>query len=697
MKKQPLLSRHSLSLVLFLSAVLILSATPLFAAMQTIQNGTSAGAIRVAVQDVGSGSSVGSGAMAVWRCGGTACNPALNIETGWTRETYGPYSKGSILFLGAAPLQFTSNAQNMGTSAPNYTGFAAVSNTNNGDNTITTVFTANSGNVRITQNTSVHPGDSFYKMRWDIENVGPTTYTNVRFVHGEDTFLDGVDGGIGHFDTTLQMVYISSVVAGSANMMGMYADPSSPFSVYFEGLYSTNFTNMRSWTLNNSVNATNHDAAYSLGWTLGAPFAPGDTWTITAYEKFMRALGVMVIAPAGETAAPGATVTYPFLVQNLAATPQTISLSAISEHGWALSIEDASSNPISSVNLAGSGDATVYVRVTIPTGALDGAADRVTLTGAAGGESGADSTTTTVAVPPAPVVIAPPGGLGEPGDTVTYPFVVKNPSSGAATIALSAVSAHGWSFTIQDALSNPITSVAMAGGDQVIVYVLVSIPMSAVDADTDLVTLTATTVDGSGADSATTTVFVPLPLGVTVTAPGGGSGTPGDTARHPFTVKNLDPRPAAISFALSAVSGNGWAVSIQDNIGNPITSIPLVGNAQAIVYVLVSIPAGATDGFIDPVTLTASTVGASDSDTTNTTVLVRSLPPGPITPPSPTLKSGDLRGNGGCGIGRAGFDSPATSAGLTALYLAMILAPVAVLRWRRVGAKKRVGGANKLR
>ncbi len=362
------------------AAILLLSAGVSFAGEQVIQNGAMNGSVRVSVEDMGR--------MAAWRFGGNA----------WVKQTYGVNSKYSLLFLdGDNPAMIFGGGRTGSLWIP-------VSNTTNADNTaITTRFRTPDGGVRITQITTVTPGP-YYRMQWNIENIGSATYNDVRFAHGEDTDLAGSDHGEGHFDNALKMVYVADVASGTADLMGIYASASTPFHCYFEGYYSENQARMNSWTMDNTADPTGVDGGYSLGW-IRSSLAPGQTWTIIAYEKFTRAVGVQVNAPAEQTGSPGDTLTYAFTVRNLDAGSRNISLSPFSSNGFAASVVDGFGNPLPSVTLGGGTDALVYVRVTIPAGAAAETTDLLTLTAAYDeADTGSDSTGARVAgataVPP---------------------------------------------------------------------------------------------------------------------------------------------------------------------------------------------------------------------------------------------------------------------------------------------------------
>ncbi len=93
------------------------------------------------------------------------------------------------------------------------------------------------------------------------------------------------------------------------------------------------------------------------------------------------------------------------------------------------------------------------------------------------------------------MVDAPPGRLAQPGDYVTFVFLVRGGSAG--TYALDARSSHGW------AVLGPAPTVDLAAGVSAPVAVTVAVPASARAGDPDAVTLTVVG-NGQQAEGATT-------------------------------------------------------------------------------------------------------------------------------------------------------------------------------------------------
>jgi len=112
-----------------------------------------------------------------------------------------------------------------------------------------------------------------------------------------------------------------------------------------------------------------------------------------------------------------------------------------------------------------------------------------------------------------------------------------------------------------------------------------------------------------------------LKRGVAVAPNNAGGGLAGSTVIYSHTVTNMGN--TAETFDLTALSSQGWTVSITDAGGTPISSVALASNGSATVLVHVSIPPGAPQGTQDITTITAtsrSDGGVSDSATDTTRV-----------------------------------------------------------------------------
>ena len=210
-------------------------------------------------------------------------------------------------------------------------------------------------------------------------------------------------------------------------------------------------------------------------------------------------------------------------------------------------------------------------------------------------------------------ITAPANQSGNPGDTLTFTFSIKNTGNTADT--------YNWQVTdsktpdwITSALSGVTGSVAPSATTTV--DVSVKIPSSASGSDFDDITLAATSQgDNTKIDNDTARANVNSLYGVDVTAPANQSGNPGTTLTYTFKVKNTGD--TSDSFTLS-LSGNSWP-SIITSPSSPVT---IAAGATQDVSVSVTIPSGAAGRATDTVILTATgTHSQTDSDLVTTTVV----------------------------------------------------------------------------
>jgi hypothetical protein len=371
--------------------ILLLASTGALAATQTIQNGTTEGSIQVTVRD--------NGMIGIYRFDGTD----------WIEQVFGGDNKYSMLFLAGTDVGNRYTTTDVGSEWDPFSPyFTPVSNTTSGDGrSIVTVLDAATTGVRLTQTVSV-TGGAYIKMAWSIANQGSTTFSDLRFINGEDTYFAGDDSGTGAWSDAQRMVYVRNSTGGANGLMGFYTDAANTPAFFHEGQYGYNYDMMATGTLDNTVDLNLIDSGYSLGWTR-ATLAPGATWTIEAYETFIYSQDVQVVAPSEETANPGDEVLYTFTVTYFGTGTPTYDLTAVSEHGWPVEIRDTGGTPISFVDFDGAGSVSVIVAVSVPSDAAAGTRDLVTLTATDNtgvGDTSSSSTTTAI-----------PGGAPAPSPT----------------------------------------------------------------------------------------------------------------------------------------------------------------------------------------------------------------------------------------------------------------------------------------
>ena len=298
---------------------------------------------------------------------------------------------GSVLVLNGTsdtPLKYASDYHS-GT-IPNFT---PVTNEMPNDWTIRTKFGAGDTGVEITQTITYTNGNAYYRKSWEIANNGTETFTDVRFLHGGDTYFAGDDDSQGHWNESLGMVYLTNPDPLLTGIMGFYGSLATPADQYYEAYYGDVNDAMQAGNLPNTVDNSDEDAGYALQWNRTS-LAPGETWVIVSFEKWTTAGLVQVLAPADQVGTPGQTIAYSFAVTNEQDTEETLNLSAVSSSGWSATISGESSRTIA----AGS-SATVTINLQIPSDAIDGDTDELTLTAtSATDESVANSDTVTTLV-----------------------------------------------------------------------------------------------------------------------------------------------------------------------------------------------------------------------------------------------------------------------------------------------------------
>ena len=259
----------------------------------------------------------------------------------------------------------------------------SVSNTTVG-NTITTVMTA--GSTRITQITSYIPGNTYYRLNWQITNTGGTSLSDIRFFHGEDTFLQGGDNGAGWWEPNNKIIGVRKVVSGLEQRMSLqgittpYGHESADFGIVANDAATGALTNVV-----DPLDTT--DNGYALEWRQ-ATLAAGATWTISAMEKFTSGASgaLMVIAPVATDCAVGVACNLTYTINNTGLSSVTSPLTLSSAQSW----DQAIISPSSPVTLAAGASVNVVVRLTVSNGTATGTQGQFTLTGNDGTAASSD-------------------------------------------------------------------------------------------------------------------------------------------------------------------------------------------------------------------------------------------------------------------------------------------------------------------
>ncbi len=350
----------------FLSALMVLvmafaalgvSPRTVLAAEEYLGGVATLGDLKVHVRDTPAGSSgLNTGIFTVYRYDGA----------NWQRQIFGPYSKDQRLYVAGTGYRFGNYYG--ATSEPQFT---AASNVKSG-NTITTTW--QQGNLQVMQYVTYDPGNAFYYLRWEITNNGSSALSDLRFFHGEDTYLAGGDMGKGFWVESTKSIGSQKLVGGVLQRMVLQG-VTPPYAYESRG-YNLVMQSVNANALTNAVDSNEVDNGYALEWRTDT-LNPGQTWTIRAIEKFTSgdADTVLVLAPTLTECQPGTVCQMTFTVENVTGSAISVDLSAVNTAGWTMSID-----PTSPVSIPANGTITVTVNVTIPAGTSPGTTTNVTLT-----------------------------------------------------------------------------------------------------------------------------------------------------------------------------------------------------------------------------------------------------------------------------------------------------------------------------
>lgn len=375
--------RHIVRLLLTISiAVGLLGATfqPASAASYTLGGTPSEGNLEITVSDIFQ-AGTGSGQIGIRRYSGSS----------WVNQYYSQDAKGSRL-------QYDGGSYTVGYYA---TGTPATTESNTlSGNTVTTVWTA--GDTRLTQVITYVDGQEYYRLDWTIENISSAPITDLRFFHGGDTYLLGGDNGSGFWDAANNTIGVEKP-DGGGNLQRMSLQAITEPYAYESRYYSDVRASVNAGALTNAVDpnvAT--DNGYALEWR-NASLPAGESWTITAYEKFVStAIGAVTVS--GPTAADcevGTSCDLIFNVTNPTTAGVDVSLiSTVDLGGWTATI----TSPTSPVTIPAASTESVTVQVTPPAGSAGDTA-MVTLTANDGSADSSDTSAVTAIAPTYPTVV----------------------------------------------------------------------------------------------------------------------------------------------------------------------------------------------------------------------------------------------------------------------------------------------------
>lgn len=336
---------------LILSIFFFASTQKAHAADQTLSGASSSGNLRITARD--------DGGILLERHNGTNFVNEVFVNSGIP-------SKGSRLF-------FDGSAYSFGYYLNGATQVTSVSNSTSG-NKIMTEFDA--GPVHVVQIISYLSGDKYYSIEWLLSNLSPNPVTDLRFFHGEDTFLSGGDAGAGFFDVANTSVGVEKIVSSNLERLVLQGI-AVPFS--FE---SQNFAAVQTHVETDALVGvadpnSGTDNGYALEWRQPI-LPPNGSWRIAATEKILTASvgGSVVLAPTLVEPLSGVQQAIAFTVTNISGSNGTANLSlATDQSPWSPVII----SPGASLPLNAGQSSQVVVQFTVSPGTPNGTKGFITL------------------------------------------------------------------------------------------------------------------------------------------------------------------------------------------------------------------------------------------------------------------------------------------------------------------------------
>lgn len=339
----------------------------------------------------------------------------------------------------------------------------------------------------------------------------------------------------------------------------------------------------------------------------------------------MRYYGVTLVPSLSSAAALGATATYTHTLTNTGNGTETFNLSLASSLGWTVAVTDGTTGlPVTAVTLARGATSTLIVTVVVPGAATPGTKDVTTLsaTCAAKPTATAAVTDSTFAGP----ISVDPDRTGSmmPGGTMEFAHTITNWSTVSQTLALSAVSATGWTAGVFTTAGVALPTVTLTAGQSMSVLVRVVVPAGATIGSTDITTVKAALqIDPTVFDQASDTTNVRAELSFTpnnTTFSGEGQTV---SFQHVITNSSAQIR----TFNLTASSTLGWTVRLYDTDGvTQITQASAAGyGGTKIIYVRMTVPLSVPVGSFDVTTVRATHAATGLQAVVTDTTQIRQL------------------------------------------------------------------------
>lgn len=394
--------------------------------------------------------------------------PAIWVQqpNGRVYQYYGESDWGSVIWLNGtdATARYTTGYAGSIEVTP-VSNVLTGSGTSGDPWTITTVVDLGATGVQMTQTITYADGDRTIGKKFTLTNTSGSTFNDVRFFHGGDTYFGGSDSARSWWDEANSMIYVNNNDFTNQGIMGFYANPATPASHHFGGHFAMGNTQaVTTGRLDDTADSNYLDAGYYLEWDR-ASLAPAQSWTILSYETWSEPTFLQVIAPASDYVQANTTVTRIFKVHNLSGNVITTTLTTgATPSGWGVSLPNGAT-----INNQAYEVVDVPVEITIPSGANPGDIENITLSATSGATTGSSATKLTIinlnlSITPNSAVF----GTVNVGDSANRTVTFTNNTGSDVTLGSVNTSSTGYSIATDNASGQTITN----GGSRTIVLTL---------------------------------------------------------------------------------------------------------------------------------------------------------------------------------------------------------------------------------
>ena len=275
------------------------------------------------------------------------------LDGQWKGQTYSDDKSSMVHYNAGGNFKYT---------AGYYSGSAMTCTLNSNSSDSVNIREWVSPEVQLTMQTTYNSPSRAAAYTFTISNKSTQVLSEMKFFHGQDTYLGGSDSGGGYWNA-------------SGNAVGVRKpDPNKPASLIYQEMGSTSpapdsYASMGYSSCKGLVEAgalggtlnTNYtvDNGYALQWNVGT-LNPGGVWTVNVSETFKVGGSLTLLSPG--TAEIGISTIVTGTVQNAGDVSTTVYVdAALDRSGWTSSIV---SSP--SFQLAAGASADVRVEVSCP-------------------------------------------------------------------------------------------------------------------------------------------------------------------------------------------------------------------------------------------------------------------------------------------------------------------------------------------